>query len=280
MVEWYWVYRDFIKAYDSRPSAGRWIEYYEDYYMKPNTDLLHAIYFKPKGFSNSGDRKAAVLRLGKDRFKKLRLNIKSFNKFENALRHSAQNILSRFSCPPVDMDVYCIVGLDSTNIYSTAYNGKTITVLCLEASDGDMRDLNLYLSHECHHWARNTLLEGGLFGKCIGERAVSEGLAICCSEYLFPGRESHEYLFIPKETAVWVKEHFEEIDNLMRQKIYENDNLSGFFTRNRTSGFLADERPRIGYAYGYLKVREYLRKTGSGPIESAGVSWESVFDLS
>jgi small nuclear ribonucleoprotein (snRNP)-like protein len=218
-----------------------------------------------------------VHNLCSSRFDKLYSNIKSFDEYENVIINNTEYILSRFSRSPKDAEVYVIIGLDCTNIYSTEYNGKTITVLCLESIDGDLNAMNLLLSHECHHWIRDTFYHGRLFGNCVGERIVTEGLAINCSEYLFRGLESFEYNYVPQDTVHWVKSNYDKIDSLIQENLSLNDFESGFFSRYVTSGLIQDEPPRIGYVYVYLKVKEYLKKMDSNPIESVGINWESIF---
>lgn len=104
-----------------------------------------------------------------------------------------------------DQDVYVIVGLDCTNIYSTQLNGSTITVLCLEATDGDFDVLELLLSHECHHWRRQQQTAHDIFNSSIAERMVSERIASNFSQEIQPERESSDYCCVPPNTVEWVK---------------------------------------------------------------------------
>ncbi|WP_134161187.1 DUF2268 domain-containing putative Zn-dependent protease [Alicyclobacillus sacchari] len=77
-------------------------------------------------------------------------------------------------------------------MYSTQFNGSTVTVLCVEATDGDYGLLELLLSHECHHWRRQQQTQHDIFNASIGERLVSEGLASYFSQEIQPGRVSRK----------------------------------------------------------------------------------------
>ncbi|MDQ7094363.1 DUF2268 domain-containing putative Zn-dependent protease [Desulfosporosinus sp. PR] len=278
MINWIWKYREFITAYDKSNSENDWFQSYVNSYLMPNIDLLNGIYFRQRGFATRADILGRMDALGgKKYFEKLRTNIGDLEKFEESVKSCTQSILSNFKVQPGDLDFYIIIGLDVTNIYSTAYQGENVTVLCLEAANGDISNLRLLLSHECHHWLRGTFFEGKLFGNCVGERVVTEGLAINFSESLFPGNQVCDYCYVPEATVNWVTDHWNAIDKVICEEVYKNDNASGFFTRHKTSGLLPDEPPRIGYVYGYLKVKEYLEKVKSNPIDLVGLSWEKVF---
>ncbi|TCL75085.1 uncharacterized protein YjaZ [Hydrogenispora ethanolica] len=279
MIHWIWKYRDFITAYDGCPAPECWVDRYEQSYLAPNRELLEAIHFQPKGFPTVASILKRVGGLGQGHFAPLRSNIGTFEAYETEIVRITQAILDRFGAGAVipEVELYVLVGLDCTNIYATPYGGRDVTVLCLESVQGDLQWLRLLLAHECHHWLRDRYFPGRLFGDCIGQRAVTEGLAIACSEWLFPGYPAHEYCYLPESTLQWVAAHWESVDRVFRAQARENDNRSGFFTRNATSGLLPGECPRIGYAYGYLKVKQYLAAHNLTPAAAVDLDWEKVW---
>ena len=276
MINWIWKYRDFIDAFDKCSTSAQWINSYMKNYFNPNFELLNSIHLKPKGFDSE---KSAIIRmenLGKDRFNKLRDNIGNSEIFERSIISATETILGQFKRAPRDMDVYVIVGLDCTNIYSTDYDDKTVTVLCLESVNGNLSDINLLLSHECHHWVRSTYYNEKLFGNCVGERIATEGLAINYSEYLFPGYQPFEYCYVPEKTVKWVSDNWSQVDQIISERLFHNDITSNFFTRNRTSGLIPGEPPRIGYVYGYMKIKNYLNIIQASPIDSVDLDWKTI----
>jgi|GEM_PF-1196245 len=278
MINWKWIYRDFLHAYGHCLDAGQWVTCYKKLYLEPNRDVLQSIHFEPKGFQCCDDVLEKINELGIGYFSQLRDNIGNARDFEDRIQSTSNSILSCFGEENIESDIYVIVGLDCTNIYSTLYNGKTVTVICLESVRGNFEGLNLLLSHEIHHWVREKRLRTKLFGNCVGERAVTEGLAISCSEFMFPGLNAQDYCYVPEPTVSWVYEHWEEIDHLFRSAAKNSDITSGFFTRNQTSEVIKGMPPRIGYVYGYIKVTQYMKSNLKTPVELVGVPWTEVVE--
>lgn len=276
MINWIWKYRDFVKAYDNCTTTDTWNDSYISYYLSPNMELLNEIHFRPKGFITEESIYKRINALGRDYFYKLRKKIDVAEEYERKIKSNAQSILCNYQNSDIELDLYVIIGMDCTNIYCTEYQGKTVTVLCLESVDGSLEKLNLLLSHESHHWVRDKFYKRRLFGHCVGQRVVTEGLAINCSEYLFPGYQIYEYSYVPEATANWVIKNWDRIDSYISEKRNMNDFQSGLFTRSTTSGLSTDEPPRIGYVYGYLKVKEYMRKNNRDPIELVDLDWQKV----
>ncbi|KUO71020.1 MAG: hypothetical protein APF77_15080 [Clostridia bacterium BRH_c25] len=277
MINWYWIYRDFVNAYDSCPKEDKWLKHYEEFYLKPNNILLQNIHFKPRGFDSLKDVLSRINEQGFACFEGVRNSIGDIKDFECMIQNTANDILKRFGNNLIDTDVYVIVGLDCTNIYSIMYNGKNVTVICLESVKNDVKVLNLLLSHEIHHWVRERNTGAVLFGNCVGERAVTEGLAINCSEFLFPGYEISDYCYVPESSVNWVKEHWKEVDQIFLNRANDSDISSGFFTRNKTTNLIKGMPSRIGYVYGSLKVSDYIERRGRNPIELVGISWSEFF---
>lgn len=175
-------------------------------YFKIHEALLDKIHFKPKGFPTKESVENRIQSLGFGRYRSLLNRIGTdFNRFEEQLTTMADQILKKLEYTGPEQTIYVIIGLDCTNIYSTELNGSFVTVLCLEATDGDLDQLELLLSHECHHWRRQELMAEDILNSSMGERLVSEGLASYFSKEIQPGHDISDYCYVPSSTVEWVK---------------------------------------------------------------------------
>ena len=75
------------------------------------------------------------------------------------------------------MDLYIIVGCETTTIYSISLDGHDVSILCLEEINGNIDNLKMLLAHEYTHYVRKSILQKDIFESCIGERLVTEGIA-------------------------------------------------------------------------------------------------------
>jgi hypothetical protein len=96
--------------------------------------------------------------------------------FELTVTSIVERLLRHLNLQEQDQDVYVIVGLDCTNIYSTEYEGRPVTVLCLETTNEDFREIELLFAHEVHHWKRQSLIPHNIFEFSVYERCATEGL--------------------------------------------------------------------------------------------------------
>jgi len=90
-------------------------------------------------------------RLGRRRFSPLVQAIQRPDAYEATLKDMAQQFLTALRHHPHHRDVYVIVGLDCTNIYSLVDHERNISVLCLESVQGQLEEARLLLAHEIHH---------------------------------------------------------------------------------------------------------------------------------
>lgn len=174
-----------------------------------------------------------------------------------------------------DCDIYVIVGLDTTTIYSVKYNNKDVTVLLLEATDGSDDILNLLLAHEFTHFVRSNLFKRDIFENCIGERFIVEGIGCNYSREIVPNKNDYQYCIVNQETVEWVKNNIEKVESYMQGKLDSNELMGDYFYM-----FADTEKTgmpvRVGYVYGYIKVRYYLDRHDLKIKDIIGLNWEDI----
>ena len=153
-LHWRWLYRDFVAAYEQCPTDDLWIETYARKYLQPHANLLTPLHFSPKGFPTEEQTLARMSQLGRQHFSPLIQAIRRSDDYEGTLKDIARRLLTSLRHHPHSREVYVIVGLDCTNIYSLVHEERDVTVLCLENVQGRLEDVRLLLAHEIHHWAR------------------------------------------------------------------------------------------------------------------------------
>lgn len=170
-----------------------------------------------------------------------------------------------------------IVGLDCTNIYSTHFNGSSVIVLCIDATDGDYGVLALRFSHECHHWRRQQQTPHDILDWSIGERLVSEGLASYFSQKIQPGQIISDYCYVPSSTVEWVRNNWDLL-NKLHSDLNKSRPMSALFSRTPNEQIIDGMQPRTGYVYGYVKVSGFLEESLKSASELSGIQWETVMD--
>lgn len=239
-------------------------------YFEENKKLLDEIYFKPKGISF--DLLETKLRSNKYYW---RVRGVKEEWEEKGLKEWIGETVAKFG-KAVDMDLYVIVGLDTSTVYSTTYKGKPIAVLLLESTQGNADQLEILLAHEYAHAYRRKTLKAGIFNASLGERIATEGLACVFSEDRVPGYQAFDYCLVPEETAAFVKDKKMIYDMISETDLKAPEKIPDFFSKGadkEKTGMPA----RTGYVYGYLKVKEYLAKNPRMKITDAlSVPWEKI----
>jgi uncharacterized protein YjaZ len=275
LINWHWVYRDFITAYNN--GSNNWIENYKEMYLEPHKTELQNLHFEAKGFPNEAQYLTRIKQLGKTHFEDMILEIQKTDDYEKQVVHLTEGVLNQLHKSTVQQEVYVIVGLDCTNIYSVKFKNKTVTVICLESVKGSLEGLKLLLSHECHHWIRQLSFDYDLFESSTGERIITEGLASVFSEELIPDLNVSEYCYVPKSTVDWTMKNLLNLDNLILPNLGDNSLTSGLFSRTPSVQLISGMPPRVGYVYGYLKVKEYKENVNKNCVDLKNIKWEDVF---
>lgn len=276
LPNWHWLYRDFVLASLNCKNPDDWSHRIQQDYLDVHVGLLNAIHFSPKGFPTIQEVMRRYEELGYRRFARMLNAIGTdFTKFEGRLISTANRLLEVLEYRGSEQDVYVIVGLDCTNIYSTQFRGSQITVLCLEATDGDFDALELLLSHECHHWRRQQQLNHDIFTSTVGERMVSEGLASYFSQEVQPGLDISDYCYVPPDTVEWVENNWSLLDTI-HSDLNSNRFMSAFFSRTPNEQIVDGMPPRTGYVFGYIKVQKFLSDLQKNASQMSGIKWSAV----
>lgn len=276
LPNWHWLYRDFVLASFDCKYPDDWSHRIQQDYLDVHVGLLDAIHFLPKGFSTIHEVKRRFEELGPRRFARMLNAIGTdFTQFEERVISTTSWILETLEYTGTEQDVYVIVGLDCTNIYSTLFRGSQITVLCLEATDGDFAALELLLSHECHHWRRQQQLSHDIFTSTVGERMISEGLASYFSQEVKPGLDISDYCYVPPDTVEWVRNNWNILDAI-RDDLNSSRLMTAFFSRNPSEQIVDGMPPRTGYVFGYLKVQQFLSGLQKSASQMSGIKWNAV----
>ena len=278
MIKWNWIYRDFVKAYQNCYSEGEWRRVFNKYYFSQNKKLLSEIYFKPKGFSIQESIFDRLAQLNKSYYSELIINVGDLDCFEITIKEMTNKVLKALKLgeEEINAEIYVIVGLNSTTIYSTEYEGKKVTVICLESVNGNIDGIQLLLAHECNHWMRQKAFRHDIFEHCVGERIVTEGLACAFSEEVCPNKSIAEYCIVPENTVRWTIENIQKLDDIITSQLNVNKLITQLFFRSPLEPLMRRMPPRIGYVYGYLKVKEYLDRSNLSITDVTTLDWQKV----
>jgi uncharacterized protein YjaZ len=107
---------------------------------------------------------------------------------------------------------------------------------------------------------------------------VTEGLAVVFSEEVCPGRTIADYCFVPAATVTWVDDHWPSLEALIsRNQLYETRLLDALFARQPANTLAPGMPPRVGYVYGYLKVRAFLQALNRLASTAKDLPWAQVW---
>jgi len=175
----------------------------------------------------------------------------------------------------IHQNIYIIIGLNTTTIYSTEYEGKQVTVLLLESTLGINDNIKMLLAHEYTHWIRAKNINHNIFETSIGERFITEGIACNFSRKIVPNKKDSYYCIIPDNTVDWVKDNIKLIDELIIGKENDKELMYNFFYMFAKT-IIPDMPVRTGYIYGFLKVKEYLEKNNKDIKDIINIKWQEI----
>ena len=245
-------------------------------YIYNNYNTLKDIYFEPKKIEK--DKIEEIIK-SRD-YQKVLLdtitNLKNINLnevFANTLNELG-NILNY---KDINKKVYVIIGLNTTTIYSTKYKNEDITVILLESTLGLEENIKMLLAHEYTHWTREKEIKHDIFEQCIGERFVTEGIACNFSEEVVPNKQKNYYTIVPNTTVEWVENNIETIDKVVEPELDKNNMMYDFFYMFAKTK-IPNMPVRTGYVYGYIKVKEYMRKNNLKIKDIIKSDWRVVLN--
>ncbi|MDP9727398.1 DUF2268 domain-containing putative Zn-dependent protease [Alicyclobacillus tolerans] len=277
-MNWNWIYRDFMDSISRLSHNSRTLNkeaiFFQDYLQK-NWDILNKIHFQPKNFMSLSQIKQQVQQIDWEKYLSLYHSMTDMMSFEKSIVEITERLCQLLEYPLNEQDIYVIVGLDCTTIYSTIYKNRSITVLCLESTGGDLREIELLLAHEAHHWKRQTMLQRDIFNTNVWDRCMTEGLSICFSESIQPDRPVYEYCFVPPETFLWTQANDEKLHDMMQSEDQLDDlKMQILFTRHPSFLPFSGMPPRSGYVFAYLTVKSYLTNINMDAIHAAALEAE------
>ena len=171
--------------------------------------------------------------------------------------------------------LFVIIGLDTTTIYSVKIDGEDVTVLLLEATNGQEDILDMLLAHEFTHFIRRQLLNHDIFESSIGERFVTEGIASNYSREVVPNKQDWEYCIVNENNVIWVKNNINKLEDHMVNKKNTPELMSDYFYMFADTN-ITGMPVRTGYVYGYLKVKEYLEANNLKVKDIIGINWQEI----
>ena len=135
----------------------------------------------------------------------------------------------------------------------------------------------MLLAHEYTHWIREKEIKHDIFEQCIGERFVTEGIACNFSEEVVPFKPKSYYTIVPNTTVEWVENNLEVIDKVVEPELNKNNMMYDFFYMFAKTK-IPDMPVRTGYVYGYIKVKEYMRKNDFKIKDIVKSDWREVLN--
>ena len=245
-------------------------------YIYNNYNTLKDIYFEPKKIEK--DKIEEIIK-SRDYQKVLLDTITNLNNIN--LNEVFANIINELgnilNYKNIDKKVYVIIGLNTTTIYSTKYKNEDITVILLESTLGLEENIKMLLAHEYTHWIREKEIKHDIFEQCIGERFVTEGITCNFSEEVVPNKPKSYYTIVPNTTVEWVENNIETIDKFVEPELDKNNMMYDFFYMFAKTK-IPNMPVRTGYVYGYIKVKEYMRKNNLKIKDIIKSDWREVLN--
>lgn len=271
-MDYYFLCNDFFEHYKSTEEIKTSIINY----IHNNYDILKDIYFEPKKMEQEKIEEI----IDSVEYQKVLLdtithlhNINLDIVFENTVNELG-NILDYRN---IDKKIYIIIGMNTTTIYSTKYQNEDVTVILLESTLGIEENIKMLLAHEYTHWIREKEIKHDIFEKCIGERFITEGIACNFSEEVVPNKQKSYYTIVPNTTVEWVENNLEVIDKVVEPELNKNNMMYDFFYMFAKTK-IPNMPVRTGYVYGYIKVKEYMRKNNFKIKDIVKSDWREVLN--
>lgn len=241
-----------------------------------SNEMLQKLYFSPKKIS-----KELIIRKMNDNeyLNKISNTINYFKNLniEKLILEKMQYFESDTNTKIENAKMFLIIGLDTATIYSIKIDNEDVTVLLLEATNGDEDTLSMLLAHEFTHFIRKQKLNKDIFNDSIGERFVTEGIASNYSRQIVPNKKDSDYCIVNESTVEWVKSNTYIIEQNMKKQIDTDSLMSNYFYMFADT-YITGMPVRTGYVYGYLKVREYLEKNKLKIKDILDIDWKKIIN--
>lgn len=202
------LYIDFLKFLEEMKKGDPWISF-QELYLKPHVTFFEA-YWQRFSFLDIAQIKERVEQIKEADYGQLKALIHTNDPGQLAeeILEKCQKVLPLDPAP----DVYLFVGFFSADGITLEVSGAPAIALGLERFK-DFRDFPLLLTHEYGHCAQWPSLQKFFpqKEKPLLYSIISEGLAIFCSEAVFPEIPLHRHLFLTPERLRWCQENQETL---------------------------------------------------------------------
>ena len=271
-MDYHFLCNDFFEQYKKTKDIKKSIKNY----INNNLNILKSIYFVPKRIEDS---KIECFIEDNEYIKTMLDTISNLENIDlNELFVKIVNELGNIlNYKNINKKIYIIIGLNTTTIYSTKYQGEDITVILLESTLGLEKNIKMLLAHEYTHWIRAKEIKHDIFEKCIGERFITEGIACNFSEEMVPKMPESYYCIVPDTTVQWVKDNIIAIDNFTKNELEKNSMMYDFFYMFAKTK-LPSMPVRTGYVYGYIKVKEYMKRKRLKVKDIVNLDWRDILN--
>ena len=97
------------------------------------------------------------------------------------------------------------------------------------------------------------------------------------SEEVVPNKQKSYYTIVPNTTVEWVENNLEVIDKVVEPELNKNNMMYDFFYMFAKTK-IPNMPVRTGYVYGYIKVKEYMRKNNFKIKDIVKSDWREVLN--
>lgn len=271
-MNYYLLCENFFKEYENTNDIEKSIKNY----VNNNYKILNEIYFFQKKIEKNKMKDIIKDSEYKNTLLNTISNLKGINlkKLLDDIIYELGKILDYKN---INKKIYVIIGLYTTTIYSTKYQNEDVTVILLESTLGLEENIKMLLAHEYTHWIREKEIKHDIFETCIGERFITEGIACNFSEEIVPNKQKSYYTIVLNTTVEWVENNIETIDKVVETELDKNNMMYDFFYMFAKTK-IPNMPVRTGYVYGYLKVKEYMRKNNLKIKDIVKLDWRKVLN--
>jgi len=252
------LYKDFFRFLRAiRAGRDPW-PVYQDFYIRPHRDFFRAYwaaFFPHLDVVTLQDRVRRVRPGHYTALSDLIAGSDLSRKIANTLE-LCQKRLPVVSRP----DVYLVVGFFSADGFIVTLRGVPVIGIGLERYR-DFHLLNIILAHEFCHFARHLALGLDRSGRSerLDRKLISEGLSVCFSRQVFPGRPLCDHLLMSRQRLNWCRRNEKMLLALIQDQPHSDQLTPVLFG---TGGFSDGIPPRAGMYLGYRLVEDALIERG------------------
>jgi len=245
------LYQDFFHFLEYvSPNSEKWNSYSKFYYT-PHQDFFESYFSCFPALDEKGLRER-VERIKVSDYSCLK-SLVSQCQPEKILQETYDRCM-KIAFPPVEPDVYLLVGFFSPDGFVLNHQGKPVICFGLERFR-DFRLLKILFAHEFAHFLLN------LQKRDVSEQdkwkwiLLSEGIATCFSYSVFPGHRLSDHFFFRRDRLDWCQEHEEYLRKVHHSGKYSNQELQDLYKNGNPD---LDIPPRAGKYLGFMAVKKYL----------------------